>query len=132
MNITGETRILKDDKGVYKTTLVSKELNAETNEEETIFMKVHVGFRKGVEVKNKTKINIKDGFISFFRVATGNTYDNGVPEYKYYPKLVVMSFETIEEGIDEVQQTKKYSNTQNDFSEDGITGYYSSSDDLPF
>lgn len=132
MNISGETRILKDDKGVYKTTLVTKEINAETNEEESIFMKIHVGFRKGVDVKNKTKIIIKDGFITFFRIATGNTYDNGTPEYKYYPKLIIMDFDIIEDGVDENQPSKKYSNVQNDFDEEGINGYYSGSDELPF
>lgn len=132
MNISGETRILKDDKGVYKTTLVTKETNTETGEEESIFMKINVSFRKGVEVKNKTKINIKDGFITFFRINSGETYNDGNPIYKYFPKLMIMDFDIVEEGIDEVQQTRDYSNNKNNYSEDGVTGYYSSNDELPF
>lgn len=131
MNISGETRILKDDRGVYKTTLVTSETNKETGEEEKVFMKINVGFRKGVEVKNKTKINVKEGFISFFRVDTGDFYEDGRPIYKYFPKFIVMDFDIVEDGVDEVQQTKDYSGTSNNFSDDSFGGY-SNSDDLPF
>lgn len=133
MNITGEARILKDDRGVYKTTLVTTETNKETQEEEKAFMKINVGFKKDVEVKNKTKINIKDGFLTFFRIATGEIYDNGKPVYNYFPKLVIMDFDVIEEGTDEVYQTKDYTATQNNFSDDSMEAYYSETiDDLPF
>lgn len=130
MNVTGEARILKDDRGVYKTTLVTTETNKETQEEEKAFMKINVGFKKDVEVKNKTKINIKDGFLTFFRIATGETYDNGKPIYNYFPKLVIMDFDVIEEGIDETYQTKDYSASQTNFSDDTLGGYDDS--ELPF
>lgn len=133
MNITGEIRILKDDRGIYKTTLVTTETNKETQEDVKAFMKINVGFKKDVEVKNKTKINIKDGFLTFFRIATGEVYDNGKPVYSYFPKLVIMDFDIIEEGIDETYQTKDYSTTQTNFSDDTFEGYYSdTTDDLPF
>lgn len=134
MNITGEIKILKDDRGIYKTTLVGREINPDTNEEEKIFMQVNVGFRKGVELKNKTKINVKDGFVSMFRVSTDELKEDGTPKYKYFPKFVVMDFDVVEEGIDEVQQSRKTSNTQNNFSDEntGFDTYFSSSDDLPF
>lgn len=130
MNVTGETRILKDDRGVYKTTLASKEFNVETNEEESIFMKINVGFRKGIELKHKTKINIKDGFLTLFRVPTGNTYEDGNKEYRYFPKLIVLDFDIVEDGVDEVYSKKDYSNNQNSSNE---FDYYSGTiDDLPF
>ena len=130
MNVTGETRILKDDRGVYKTALASKEFNAETNEEESIFMKINVGFKKGVELKHKTKINIKNGFLTLFRVPTGNTYEDGNKEYRYFPKLIVLDFDIIEDGVDEVYSKKDYSNNQNSSNE---FDYYSGTiDDLPF
>ena len=134
MNITGETRILKNDRGIYKTTLVGKEINKETNEEERIFMQINVGFRKGVELKNKTKINVKDGFITMFRVPTDELKDDGTPRYKYFPKFMIMDFDIVEEGVDEVQTSRKQSNTQNDFSDNslGFDNYYSSDDELPF
>lgn len=130
MNVTGETRILKDDRGVYKTTLASKEFNAETNEEESIFMRINVGFKKGTELKHKTKINIKDGFLTLFRVPTGNTYEDGNKEYRYFPKLIVLDFDIVEDGVDEVYTKKDYSNNQNSSNE---FDYYSGTiDDLPF
>lgn len=133
MNITGETKILKDDRGVYKTTLSSKEVNTQTGEEETIFMKINVGFKRGTELKHKTKINIKDGFLTLFRIPTGNTYDDGKPEYKYFPKLIVMDFDIIEEGVDEVYTKKDYSNKQNNFSDDSMGNYYEyDNSELPF
>lgn len=137
MNILGETRILKDDRGVYKTTLVTTETNRETGEDETVFMKINVGFRKGVEVKHKTKINVKDGFVTFFRINTGEVYDDGNPIYKYYPKFVVMDFDVVEEGVDEVQQSrmtgKEEIDSKNNDIEDIIDDFYSSpDDDLPF
>ena len=48
MNITGEIRILKDDRGIYKTTLVTTETNKETQEDVKAFMKINVGFKKDV------------------------------------------------------------------------------------
>lgn len=135
MNITGEVKILKDDRGVYKTTLVGKEVNPETNEEEKIFMQVNVGFRKGIEVKNKTKINIKDGFISLYRIATDEVKEDGTPKYKYFPKFMIMDFDIVEDGIDEVQPSKRASNNSNNqkhYDEDTFSSYYSSDDELPF
>lgn len=96
MNITGEIIILKDERGIYKTTLVTTETNKITNEEEKIFMKINVGFRREVVLNNKTKINIKQGFITFFRIATNETYEDGKPVYKYFPKLMVMDFDIVE------------------------------------
>ena len=133
MNITGEINILKDDRGIYKTTLVGKELNRETNEEERIFMQINVGFRKGVDLKNKTRINVKDGFISLFRMATDEVKEDGTPKYKYFPKFMIMDFDVVEEGIDEVQTSRKQTTQQtNPVSDDVFGGYYSDDSELPF
>lgn len=128
MNITGQATILKDDKGTYKIAILNKEIQ-ENGEEQPIFMRINVGFKKGVEVKNKTKIDIKNGFLTFFRIATGNTYENGVPEYRKFPKIMVMDFEIVEEGTDEVYHSKEYSNLP---SNNNANEFYSSDDDLPF
>lgn len=131
MKVTGETRIFKDDRGIYKISICNKEINA-NGEEESIFMRIHVGFRKGQEVKNKTKINIKDGFLTFFRMKTEEINEKGNPIYKRYPKLIVLDYEVLEEGIDEVQKSKNYFNTKSNLSDDTIGGYSSSDDELPF
>ena len=124
MNISGEARILKDDRGVYKTTLVNTDTNKETGEEEKIFMKINVGFKKGFEVKNKTKINITNGFITFFRIDTREVKEDGKTDYKYFPKLVIMDFEIVEDGVDEVMSSKPKKVVENDFSDDTFGGYY--------
>lgn len=125
--------IFKTDKGAYKASIMSKEID-NNGEEKSIFMQINVGFKKGIEVKNKSKINVKEAFLTFFRIPTGNTYEDGTPEYKKFPKIMIMDFEVVEEGVDEVQQTKDYSNTQSNFSDDSIGGFYPSmsDDDLPF
>ena len=135
MNISGEARILKDDRGVYKTTLVSTDNNKETGEEEKIFMKINVGFKKGVEVKNKTKINITNGFITFFRIDTGEVREDGKTDYKYFPKLVIMDFEILEKGVDEVMfsKPKKTVESNSHYSDEAETSYMSDDIDvLPF
>ena len=135
MNISGEARILKDDRGVYKTTLVSTDINKETREEERIFMKINVGFKKDVEVKNKTKINITNGFLTFFRINTGKVKEDGKPDYKYFPKLVIMDFEIVEDGIDEVMSSKPKKAVENDSDANEIDEFYPdtySDDELPF
>lgn len=132
MQITGQATIFKNDKGVCKLSIMNKEI--QNGEEKAIFMPINVGFKKGVEVKNKTKIDIKDGFLTFFKIATGEYYEDGNPVCKKFPKIMVMDFEVLEEGIDEVQQSKEYSNnTQSNISDDVFGGYYpDNTDDLPF
>jgi len=129
MQITGQVTVFKNDKGVYKIPISGKEL-AEDGEEQTIFMQINAGFKKGVEVKNKSKIDIKEAFLTFFRIKTDKVSEiTGKTEYKKFPKIIIMDFDLLEEGTDEVFKTKDYSNSSdNDFS-----NYYSNSDDdLPF
>ena len=133
MNINGQVTIFKNDKGIYKLPITNKEIQ-ENGEEKTIYMQINVGFRKGVEVKNKTKINIKDGFLTFFKIDSGEVTEGGKPIFKKFPKVMVMDFDVIEEGTDEVYHSKDYSNKQHSFSDDAFGGYYSdnSDDELPF
>ena len=135
MNISGETRILKDDRGIYKTTLVNTEINKETGEEEKMFMKINVGFKKGVEVKNKTKINIINGFLTFFRIDTGEVREDGKPDYKCFPKLVIMDFEVLEEGTDEAMSSKPKKSIENNSNANMVDEFYPNTyfdDELPF
>jgi len=133
-NTTNEkATILKDDKGKYKTSISTKVIQ-ENGEEKTVFMRISVGFRKGVEVKNKTKIKVIDGFLSFYPIQTDETYENGQPVYKKIPKIMIMDFEVLEEGVDEVYQSKEYLTQTSNVSDDTFGGYYPevAPDDLPF
>ena len=80
MRITGETMIFKNEKGMYNTTISNKKEDG-TYEN----MRISVNFRKGVEIEDKTKINIKDGFLSFWK------NKDGLPQVK----LVIMDFEEV-------------------------------------
>lgn len=81
MKVSGETMIFTNDKG-YSTTISNKK---EDGTYENMF--IAVNFRKGVSVDNKTKINITNGFLSFYKTK------EGLPK----PKIMIMDFETIGE-----------------------------------
>lgn len=79
LKVTGETFIFKNDKGAYSTSISKK------NEDGTYEnMRISVNFRKGIELENKTKINVTNGFLSFWK------NNQGLPQLK----LVVLEFET--------------------------------------
>lgn len=79
MKITGETMIFKNDKG-YSTSVSNKK---EDGSYENMF--VAVNFKRGVDIDNKTKINIINGFPSFYKTKDGLAK----------PKIVVIEFETL-------------------------------------
>lgn len=79
MRINGENvMIFKNENGRYTTSISNKK---EDGSYENAYLQVQ--FRKGVELENKTKINIKDAFLTFFR-----TQDD-----KTIYKIVVLDFE---------------------------------------
>lgn len=77
MKVTGETMIFKNDRG-YSTTISNKK---EDGTYENMF--ITVNFRKGIELENKTKINILDSFLTFYKTREGLSKI----------KLVIMDFE---------------------------------------
>ena len=77
IRITGETTIFKNDKGFYSTGISNKNMDG-TYENAYI----SVQFKKGTEIENKTKINITNGFMSFFKG------QDGKPVFK----IVVLEF----------------------------------------
>lgn len=131
INVNSEkTTIFKNDRGVYKATLSKKDTN-ENGEQITRYMNIYVGFRKGIELKNKTKIKINNGFLTFFPIETGNIKDNGKKEVLNFPKIMIMDFEVLEDGVDENFHSKEYA--QKDVnSNDDFDDFYSNNDELPF
>lgn len=81
MKITGKAMIFKNDYGNYSTSISNKK---EDDTYESMY--VPVTFKKGVNIPNKTKIDILDGFLSFY-VKKDNTKQI---------KLVIMEFTTDE------------------------------------
>ena len=62
LNITGEQVIFKNKNNTGYYTTTSNKLEDGTFEKNFIT----IGFRKGVELDNFTKINIKDGFLTHY------------------------------------------------------------------
>lgn len=59
-NITGETMIFKNNNGFYSTTISKKKQDGSYDN-----AYINVGFKKDVDVENKTLINIKNGWLTF-------------------------------------------------------------------
>lgn len=79
MRINGENvMIFKNENGRYTTSISNKKQDGSY---ENAYLQVQ--FRKDVELESKTKINIKDGFLTFFRTQEGNIVY----------KIVVLDFE---------------------------------------
>lgn len=112
MNITGEMTIFRTDKGVHKLFVKNEEI-LDDGTTKPNFMSVNVGFKKGIDVKNRTRIKVSDAFLSFFKVDTNEVDNRGNKIYRKYPKIMIIEFEILEEGIDEPLRTKSYNGTQN-------------------
>ena len=84
---TGETMIFRnDDKGfpIYKTSLGSKNSQGEWDN-----AYIDVKFKKGIEVQNKEKIDIINGFLSFRK------WGKDGKKFTTW-ELVVTDFETVD------------------------------------
>lgn len=79
LKVTGEIFIFKNDKGAYSTSISNKKEDGSYEN-----MRISVNFRKGTELENKTKINVINGFLSFWK------NNQGLPQIK----LVVMEYES--------------------------------------
>lgn len=118
--------IYKDEQGKYKTYIKGTETQ-EDGEVKNIFMSKKVQFRKGVEVKNKSKIEVIKGWDSCYRIKTDELTEEGKPKYKYFDKYFISEFNLLEEGVDEPQKPRQQTQAkQEDFS------FSVSDDDLPF
>lgn len=105
-NESSKLTIYKDEQGRYKTYIKGTELK-EDNEKQDIFMSKKVQFRRDVEVKNKSVIEVIKGWFDCYRIQTEELNENGKPKYKYFDKIFVSEFNLLEEGTDEVQKTKQ-------------------------
>lgn len=77
VKVTGEMMIFSNDKS-FSTSISNKK---EDGTYDNMF--IAVNFRKGVSVENKSKINVTNGFLSFYKTKDGLAK----------PKIVIMEFE---------------------------------------
>ena len=118
--------IYKDEQGKFKTYIKGTETQ-EDGSIKDIYMSKKVQFKKGIEVKNKSKIEVVKGWSSCYRIKTDELTEEGKPKYKYFDKYFISEFNLLEEGVDEPQKPKQQTQPkQEDFS------FSVSDDDLPF
>lgn len=90
MNITGKAMIFKSEYG-YSTTISNKNQEGQYDR-----MYVQVQLPKGVELDNKTMIEITDGFLSFYKDK------NGMPKLK----IVVMKYDQEQAELPDYMDTE--------------------------
>lgn len=66
LRITGENYVWKNEKGNYSMSVSNKQMDGSW-----INASIPVQFKKGVELENKTKINITDAFLTFWKGQDG-------------------------------------------------------------
>lgn len=116
--------IYKDEQGRYNIYIKGTEIQ-ENGETKDIFMRKKVQFKNGVEVKNRSKIEVIKGWTSCYRIKTNELNDKGEPKYKYLDKYFISEFNLLEEGVDDPVKQKQQTK-QEDFS------FSISDEDLPF
>lgn len=120
--------IYKDEQGRYKIYIKGTEVQ-EDGSIQDIYMSKKVQFKKGVEVKNKSKIEVIKGWLNCYRIRTDELTEEGKPKYKYFDKYFVSEFNILEEGVDGPVKAKQQAQAkQEDFSF-SITD---TDDNLPF
>lgn len=132
-----QVTIFKDERGINFAYVTNKEQD-ENGEPYFTYARINIKFRKGVEVKNRTKIRINDGFLTFYQSSTGEFSEKTGKEIKRnYFKIVVMDFDVLEDGIDEpyTYQVKGQNNEKSNTNFDNFDNfdiYGGEDDDLPF
>ena len=135
-----QVTIFKDERGINFAYVTNKELD-ENGEPYLTFARINIKFRKGVEVKNRTKIKINEGFLTFYQSSTGEFSERTGKEIKRNVfKIVVMDFDVLEDGIDEPYGYKSHKQNNSEKMEesadpinfDDLEIYGGEDDDLPF
>ena len=116
--------IYKDEQGRYNIYIKGTEIQ-ENGETKDIFMRKKVQFKNGVQVKNRSKIEVIKVWTSCYRIKTNELNDKGEPKYKYLDKYFISEFNLLEEGVDDPVKQKQQTK-QEDFS------FSISDEDLPF
>lgn len=97
LNFTGKSRIFRNEKGFYSTTISRKDKDSQTYKK----MYISVNFKKGVEITNETDIIITNGFLSF------NEWTDKDGKIQRNPVLVVLEYE-LENGTNNNQDLSDF------------------------
>lgn len=115
-NITGETMIFKNNNGFYATTISKKKQDGSYDN-----AYINIAFKKGVDLQNMTKINIKSAWLTF------DKYMNKEGKENTSLKIFINEFDIVgaKQPVNNVQGTVQSNN-------DVMFGAGTNSDDLPF
>lgn len=109
-NFTGETMIFKNEKGFYATSISKTKKNPDgsTGYDNAY---INVSFRKGVDIPNKTKINVTNGWLTF------DIYKNKQGKKEVYWKLYINEYTA---GVQSVQNAQPMQDvmTSSNFNDD--------------
>ena len=89
INVTGEIYIKTTKNNGYYTTTSSK--NEEGSEKKYDLAPISVNFRKGVQIDNGTRVNIKNGFLSHYKLKKDDSEEEEIRN-----KIVVLDYEIID------------------------------------
>ena len=98
LKISGNICVFKNEKGFYSTGISNKLIDGSYDN-----AYITIQFKKGIELENKTKINITNGFLTFYR----NQNDNNKPVFK----IMVLEFTQVGDAAE---------NTATDFSDESL------------
>ena len=104
--------IYKDEQGRYNIYIKGTEIQ-ENGETKDIFMRKKVQFKNGVEVKNRSKIEVIKGWTSCYRIKTNELNDKGEPKYKYLDKYFISV--NVNMKMYKILNLKMYNFVQNNF-----------------
>lgn len=93
-NFEGQTKIFRNDKGFYSTS-ISKKNSDDTWDNAYI----NVSFRKGVEIENGTTIDVKQGFLTF------DKWENKEGKTNTFLKIFILDYEIV--GNEKQPKSKK-------------------------
>ena len=97
-NESSKIKIYKDEDGKYKTYIKGRELKDNGNIED-IYMSKKVQFKKDVNLKNRTVIEVIKGWNSCYRIKSDELNENGKPKYKYFDKYFISEFKILSKSI---------------------------------
>lgn len=114
---TGKTMIFKNENGFYRTTISTKNKDGEW-----VSKGINVGFKKGVDLPDRTMIDIKNGWLTFDEYISKKDNQKKTSDFKIF----ILDFTVENQGIGTSQTSTNSSN------DDIMFGVDTNQDDLPF
>lgn len=76
---TGKTMVFKNENGFYRTTISTK-----NREGEYVNKGINIAFKKGVDIPNKTVIDVKNGWLTFDEYVSKQDNQKKTSDFKIF------------------------------------------------